>query len=116
MKELIAEKCFVTDLSKISQQGLRESRSIGIRLAAGKQVGKIYQGKILLRGFKRSLCPLGAIVKPLQLKLTWHNAKCLLLARSSKNLDVWLPVKGLLYETSLCICQRISLSGLRAVI
>eukprot|EP00971_Amphidinium_carterae_P296086 5881271-Amphidinium_carterae.1 len=99
MKELIAEKCFVTgqschteqfgssanagsreldqsyalldsgathvilNLSKISPQGLREGRSIGIRLAAGKQVGKIYQGEIFLRGVKRSLCPLGAIVK-----------------------------------------------------
>eukprot|EP00971_Amphidinium_carterae_P013113 258596-Amphidinium_carterae.1 len=33
---------------------LQEGRSIGIRLAAEKQVGKIYQGEIYLRKVKRS--------------------------------------------------------------
>eukprot|EP00971_Amphidinium_carterae_P165693 3284547-Amphidinium_carterae.1 len=33
----------ILSLSKLSQEGQRQGRSIGIRLAAGKQVGKIYQ-------------------------------------------------------------------------
>eukprot|EP00971_Amphidinium_carterae_P123757 2451123-Amphidinium_carterae.1 len=33
----------ILNLFKLTQEGQREGRSIGIRLAAGKQVGKIYQ-------------------------------------------------------------------------
>eukprot|EP00971_Amphidinium_carterae_P209417 4154122-Amphidinium_carterae.1 len=38
----------------MSTVGQREGRSFGMRLAAGKQVGKIFQRKIYLRGVKRA--------------------------------------------------------------
>eukprot|EP00971_Amphidinium_carterae_P315274 6266182-Amphidinium_carterae.1 len=53
----------ILNLSKLTPLGQREGRSIGIRL----QVGKIHLGEIFLRGVKRSLCPLGSIVKRLRL-------------------------------------------------
>eukprot|EP00971_Amphidinium_carterae_P287682 5711364-Amphidinium_carterae.2 len=40
----------ILNLSKLTPLGQREGRSIGIRLAAGKQVGKIHLGEIFLRG------------------------------------------------------------------
>eukprot|EP00971_Amphidinium_carterae_P253676 5036058-Amphidinium_carterae.2 len=134
MKELIAEKCFVTshssqedpvgssanagsrepdqgyalldsgathvilNLSKISPQGLREGRSIGIRLAAGKQV------------------PSTPVVKRLQLKLMWHNEKCMLLARSSKDLGVWLPVIEPLIRNQLMYLSKDQFRAVRSLL
>eukprot|EP00971_Amphidinium_carterae_P002438 48334-Amphidinium_carterae.1 len=92
MKELMERTCFeslassanhvILNLSKLSSHGQRDGRSIGLRLAAGKQVGKIFQGKIYLKGVKRSLVPLGCVVKRLKLRLKWHDDVCKLLAKS----------------------------------
>eukprot|EP00971_Amphidinium_carterae_P149228 2958857-Amphidinium_carterae.3 len=46
----------ILNLSRLTAQGQREGRAIGIGLAAGKQVGELHQGEIFLRGVKIT-CP-----------------------------------------------------------
>eukprot|EP00971_Amphidinium_carterae_P010175 200582-Amphidinium_carterae.1 len=58
--------------------------------------GKIFQGKIYLKGVKRSLVPLDCVVKRLKLRLKWHNDVCELLARSE--LEPTIAVRTLLFK------------------
>ena len=82
----------ILNLSALSEEGQREGRTIGLKLAAGRQCGKIYRGEIFLKGVKRSLCPLGKVLHRLQLRLDWAQGDAKILARSETQPDVWLPV------------------------
>eukprot|EP00971_Amphidinium_carterae_P037761 742739-Amphidinium_carterae.1 len=106
----------ILNLSKLSQEGQQEGRSIGIRLAAGKQVGKIYQGEIYLRGVKRSLLPLGSIVKKLILKLEWHNNRCNLLAVSELDPKTWIPIMEPIVRNGLMYVSKDQVKAIRVLI